>query len=278
MIKVMASVSVIRTKMNKQKILLNVSRIEDLERYKTLGIEHFLFPLKGYSIGYEEFDLKEIEDSKVKAYLLINRILDDDDIDRFLELSLPSNVLGLVIEDIGLYYALKNRGYKLILFQNHLNNNSLTINFWLEYFDSLMISTDITLKEIEKILSQTKKPLVLNVLSYPMIMYSRRHLVTNYCIEHDISEKKALDIVESKDSLSLKLIESPYGTAVFDDNLFDMREEALTLNAENIKFYFVDTHFLKVGDVISLLNNIDEILGIKGFLYKKTVYKIGDLK
>lgn len=278
MIKVMASVSVIRTKMNKQKILLNVSRIEDLERYKTLGIEHFLFPLKGYSIGYEEFDLKEIEDSKVKAYLLINRILDDDDIDRFLELLLPSNVIGLVIEDIGLYYALKNSSHEMILFQNHLNNNSMTINFWLEYFDSLMISTDITLKEIERILTEARKPLVLNVLSYPMIMYSRRHLVTNYCIKHGINEKKSLDIVESKDALSLKLEESPYGTAVFDDDLFDMRKEALSLDDKNIRFYYVDTHFLEVDEVISLLTNTDEISGTKGFLYKKTVYKIGDLK
>ena len=173
-------VSVIKIMMREDKVLLCIDRLEDIDRYKELGISHFLVPLENYTIGYDSFSFEEISKIDANVYILANRVLTDEDIDEFLNLKIPKNVKGFVIEDIGLYYELKSRGYKLINFQNHLNNNYETINFWLKHFDSLVISTDITKEEIIEIVDKSTKPLILNTFGYPLIMYSRRNLVSNF--------------------------------------------------------------------------------------------------
>lgn len=263
--------------MNRDKILLNVSVLGDIPKYLEEGIKHFLFPLKDFSIGYDSFDLKEIAESEVNAYILVNRILTDEDIDEFLKLEMPKNVSGIVIEDTGLYYALKDSDYELICFQNHLNNNACTVNFWLNCFDSLVLSSDITEAEVKNIVNLASKPVIITVLSYPMIMYSRRHLVKNHYLNLQKNAKKDLRIEEEKSNLHFKLVESEYGTAVFDDNLVDIREEVLELDPKKIRFFLFDTHFLTRSEAIDFIRGKESSQSTKGFLHRKTVYKIGDL-
>ncbi len=263
--------------MKKDKILLNISNIKDIKTYKKLGVTNFLFPLENFSIGYKEFTLKEIEDTKVTCYLLINRLLTDEDIDSFLTLQLPNNIKGLIIEDIGLYYELKDSNLELINFQNHLNNNYKTINYWLKRFDSLVLSTDITFEETEEILNKTTKPLIVYTFGYPMIMYSRRHLVSNFYKHLNVEEKQEIKVTVPNNDLVLSLKETDYGTAIFDVNLLDARSEAIEYPNDSIKFYLMDTNNIDV-EVIKKAITTSELLGEKGFLYKKTIYRIGDIK
>lgn len=264
--------------MKNEKILLNVSDLEDLKSYKKLGISNFLFPLKGFSIGYTDFSFEEIAKTDVPAYVLVNRLLTDDDIDSFLNLTIPSNVKGFIVEDTGLFYELKDKGFELINFQNHLNNNFKTINYWLKMFDSLVISTDITKEEIEEIVQKSCKPLVIPVFLFPMIMYSRRTLVTNY-YKHLKEEPKyqlKVDIINADGSFNL--VENAYGTAVFDTKHIDIREFASTLAEDKIRFYLIDSNFLDASTIIEALRGKALLESTKGFLEKKTVYKVGDLK
>ena len=53
---------------------------EYIEKVKEVGINTFLFPFKGYSLGFNNyFELDEIIEEN--SYLYINRNLDCDDID-----------------------------------------------------------------------------------------------------------------------------------------------------------------------------------------------------
>lgn len=264
--------------MKTDKILLNLSSLDNVETYKKLGVSNFLFPLENYSIGYSTFTLDEIKDFKDDVYVLVNRLLTDDDIDNFLNLEVPSNVKGFIIEDIGLYYALKDKNYELINFQNHLNNSYKTINFWLERYDSLVVSTDITFDEINEIIENASKPLVLNTVGYPMIMYSRRHLLSTYYSHMDRDTKEIMDIRESHSNINFKLKESEYGTAVFDNNLIDAREEFGTLDDNNIKFYLINTMFLSEEEIENAIKGMPLSNSTKGFLNKKTIYRVGDIK
>ncbi len=262
--------------MKKNKIIVLPNSSETLEKLEKLGVTNFLFPIADFSIGYNTFTLKEIEEFKCNAYLLINRILTDEDIDAFLKLQLPSNVKGLFIEDTGLFYALKGTNLELINFQNHLNNNPKTINFWLNYFDSLVLSTDITLEEITAILKESKKPLVAFTFGYPMVMYSRRHLVTNYLKHQGESLEDNIEISLPNDKFFLK--ESDYGTGVFTTKLLDARSEYDNVDEKNIKFYLFNGAFVDDETLIKAINNEEIDDADKGFLYKSTIYRIGDLK
>lgn len=260
------------------KILLNISNLDDIEEYKKLGITNFLFPLKDYSVGYKDFSFDEIKDIKGNIYILTNRLLEDEDIDNFLNMDIPKNVKGFVVEDIGLYYVLKNKGYELINFQNHLNNNYETINIMLNDFDSLVISTDITLEEISIILDKTTKPLILNTFGKPMIMYSRRRLITNYMRYYGRDSKDKLSINENIFHKHFDLVENKYGTAIFNHEFTDYRGVLEKLDDNKIKYYLIDTNFISASDMKKVINNEKIDNTSDGFLYKKTIYKVGDIK
>ena len=263
--------------MKKNKILLNISNLEDIDFYQKLGISNFLFPLESFSVGYSSFSIEEISTTNVLGYLLVNRILTDADIDQFLKLKIPKNIKGIIIEDVGLYYALKDSSLELINFQNHLNNSYETVNFWTEYYDSLVLSTDITVDEIIEILDHTKKPLIINTFGYPMIMYSRRKLISNFYEHLGDKEKKSL-IIKNNDLIKFKLKENEYGTAIFDDHILDTRFTTQQLDDTKIKFYLFNSEFLSRETMArAICNEIIEDT-TDGFLHKKTIYRIGDIK
>ena len=173
--------------MNVDKLLVQIDELKRVEEYKKLGVTNFLFALKDFSIGYNEFTFDEISSLDVNVFILCNRILTDEDIDYFLTLKVPLNVKGFVIEDIGLFMELEGKGYTLINFQNHLNNNYKTINILLRSYDSLMLNNDLTLDEMKKIIDNADKKVCIRLFSREMILYSRKKLITNY---YDYYDKK----------------------------------------------------------------------------------------
>ena len=69
--------------MKKEKILINIEKLEDIEKYEKIGINNFLFAVKDFSIGYNSFTLDEIiyvNNSGVKV-LYLNKILNCKDIE-----------------------------------------------------------------------------------------------------------------------------------------------------------------------------------------------------
>ncbi len=264
--------------MKKDKILLCIQNLSDLEDYEKLGVTNFLFPLKDYSIGYTTFSFDEIEKTDRKAYILVNRLLTDDEIDEFLKLTVPKNVIGFIIEDTGLYVVLKDRGYTLINYQNHLNANWKTVCYWLDHFDSSIISTDITEDEIVTIVDKATKPLVLYAFGYPMIMYSRRNLVSNYYDNFALDPKREVTLNDPKGEFSFRLKETEGGTACFDDKILDTRSLIEKLPDEKIMFYLVNTEHIDKSDVNKAILGEKVANTTRGFLDKATVYRIGDLK
>ena len=95
----------------KNKILISINNLEEIDKYKAEGISTFLLPLKGYTVGYPaSFTMEKINASAKEnnVYCLINKVLNNKEIDE-LKVILPElNVKGFVIEDIGLIGLLKD--------------------------------------------------------------------------------------------------------------------------------------------------------------------------
>ncbi len=145
-------------KMNKNLILVQNKSI--ISKIKEVDKATFLFPLEGYSVGYP-VTFKE------------------------LFRNFPKNIKGIVFEDLGVIDLVKDLDITKILWQNHLNNSYLSVNGFLKYVDSVMVSTDITEEEIKLIISKADKPLTLYVFGYVPVMYSRRHLVSNFNLNYN---------------------------------------------------------------------------------------------
>jgi len=103
------------------KYLISINSLEDVSFYKKNGISAFLLPLKDYSIGYNSFTISEINSLKVTKYCLINKVLNNEEIDNLKEIIDNIDVEGFMIEDVGLINIIRKLNKKIILFINHFN-------------------------------------------------------------------------------------------------------------------------------------------------------------
>jgi hypothetical protein len=258
--------------MKKQKVLININNLDELNEYKKIGINNFLFALEGFSIGYNSFDIKDIPED---SYILINRVLDSKDVDN---LKLIKNDLtkfkGIIYEDIAVYQIFKDTDIDLIWNQAHFGTNLSSINILLDRVKSAVVSNEITSKEIEDIINGVKKPVVFNTFGKNMIMYSRRTLLSNFNKYNDLEKYNDMVLGENHTNNSFLVKETEFGSAFFNNEYFNYIEFSKTLNDDNILFYLVYNLDLPVDKMISILDG--EEYGNDGFLNKKTVYRMSE--
>lgn len=262
------------------KILIYVDNLDYVSEYRKAGVSAFLFALKDYCVGYEKtYTLEEIIKVDVSnKYILINRLLDCNDVDKLKVLLKDiKTIKGIVYEDISVYRIVKELGLdvELIFFQNHFATNTYSVNFWLDRVDSLLLSNEITKNEIKYILDNAKRELCVHVFGYNQVMYSRRLLLSNWSEEFNIpfKDKNVLEEVVTK--IKFRAIENEYGTVMYSENIFNGLE---LLNLNNLKYGYINTTFLDHDTVMKVLETGKFDGGDDGFLNKETIYKLKEVK
>lgn len=254
--------------MKNNKILITINSIEDINKLKALGVTKYVFPLKEFCVGIPNtFSLSEIKED---GYLFINRILDNDGIDKLRSIlnKLTSNIKGIIFDDLGIYELIKNLDIEKILYLSHFNCNKESINIYLDLVDSVIPSTDITYDELEYIVNNSKKELCLFTFGYVGVMYSRRLLIDNYSKYHHLAKENPI-IIDNTNHKFL-VYENAYGTYFYHNNIFDGR----ILNNLKAKYNFINSVFLDIDTIIKVLNNEDIQNTDDGFLNKETIYKL----
>lgn len=265
--------------MKKNKILLLVDSLNVVDRLKKESNVTFLFPITGYSVGFRNsFQIDEIPE----GFIFVNRILDNQGIDEFRSFIkvLPSKIKGIVFDDIGVMNVLlkENISITKILFLNHFNCNYDSINAYLELVDSVVVSPDITLGEIDLILKKAVKPLTLFTFGHVNIMYSRRRLISNYNKHFNLDVEKEVQLEERMAHKQFKMIEQEYGTVIYTDLPFN----GLVLrDRDNVLYNFFNTIFLEEEEIVKIVesdDNLEEVYPYKYLSEKETVFKISDVK
>ena len=97
----------------KNNILFTVTNASLIPKLKGLNINNFVYPLSFFCVGIPNtFEIKDIHEDN--AYLFVNRVLDSksiDELDKILH-NLPSNIKGIIFDDIGLVEVLKDVNIK----------------------------------------------------------------------------------------------------------------------------------------------------------------------
>ena len=261
----------------KNKLIINIKEIDEIEYYKEKGIYNYLVPLKDFCVGYDTIDVNNINKIDVNYYLLVNRIMTFKDLEKLRSILNNINLKylkGVFFEDLGVLEIIKDLDLEKIYFPNHFATNYLSINGFLDKgIDSVVVSNEITKEEVEIILDNVSENVVIPVLGYNQIMYSRRNLITNYNKEYNLNTSLNNKITEQITKKQLPILEQEYGTVIFDENIYNNLE--LLINTKNVKFYLINSTFLTKEDIISYLNS--NSLNNNGFLTRKTIYKIGDI-
>lgn len=259
----------------KNKYLISLNITEDVPFYKNIGISTFLLPLKDYSIGYlKTFNTEEINSFREKKVVLINQVLNTKKIEELIDIIPKIDVDTFMIEDVGLIDILRKLNKKIILFINHFNCNYESINIWLEYVDSVVVSNELTIEELEVIDKYSKKSLCYHLLGYNQVMYSKRKLLTNYAKHYNLDNVNKRKITDTLGNTKFNVYEDIDGTIIYSDKIFfDKR----ILHLDNVKYFYINTSFLTKEKVLDILNGIDTNVS-SGFLDRETVFKVGDLK
>lgn len=241
-----------------------------IKKAKEVGVTTFLFPFRNYCVGFDNY--YSFEDIKEEnSYLYINRILTNEDIDRLKELIkvLPSNIKGVFFQDIGIINILKDTSLKSILFSHHLTTNYESINNYLKYIDSVVLSTDITIDEMKDIIDKANKKVCIYKFGMVPIMYSRRTLVTNFKEFYKVD--KSIDIIkEPINNKHFKIVENEYGTVIYPYKYYFNNE----LNDKDLLFNIINPYNLTEEEVNNLFSEKMTMDIFPGFLHTKTIYKL----
>lgn len=262
----------------KSKLLVRINNLDELEDYKKEGIENFLFPLYGFSVGYDSFRLDELKKIDCNVFLLVNRVFDNDACDKFRVLKNDLDIAsGIIYEDIAVFQILKDTNVNLIWNQAHFAVNYHSINFWLDNdrIDSAMISNELEASELNLVINNVNKKVILPVFGLNMAMYSRRFLLKFYSKTFD-KEFVNTAILKNRDTVFLAK-ENEFGTVLFYNKYFNLISEIDNFNDENILYYYVDPNGVDSTSMIGILNGKSVDYDNK-FYEKKTVFKVGDLK
>ena len=265
--------------MKKEKILINIENLADFDKYKKIGINNFLFAVDYFSIGYNIFKLEDIKKLDCNKYLLINRVFNTLDVDKFKVFVRDlEDIDGIVFEDISVFNILKDSNLKLIWNQNHFATNYSSINYWLELVDSAIISNELTKNEVSLILDKSVKPLVLNVFGKNSIMYSRRTLLSNFNTKFNLVKNKNIILNENITNNEFLVKENNKGTIFFNNTYFNLIPYINNFDDKKILFYLINTHDLEFEDIFDVIDNNSSLLCDDGFMNRKTIYKLGDKK
>ncbi len=250
-----------------QNKLVIIQNNLDIEKLKVLGINKFLYPLEFFSVGFNKyFKLNEINEEN--SYLYINRLFESKDLDLLKKelTALPQNIKGIVFDDLGVLEIIKDLNIEKILFNNHFATNYNSINAYLNYVDTVIISPDLTLEETNEILKKAIKPVGIFGYGKLNISYSRRMLNSNYSSFHNIEKERVIDLKNT--DYNFLSVESSEGTVIYDNNTFNGLHEKYE---DNLSYVVINLFNMEVEEFIVDLEKESENTG---FLYNKTIYKL----
>ena len=260
----------------KNNYLLLVTNNSIVSKLKGESNITFLFPIEDFTVGIENtFKINEIDIAH--AYIFVNRLLDKEGIENFKSLikNLPSNIEGIVFDDIGVLQVLNTIPNHLtkILFLNHLNSNYESINAYLDYAESVVVSTDITEEELKEILEKANKPVVIYTFGYVNIMYSRRLLLTNYNNHFKKNASSTSNLVNDLGQ-DFKIVENKYGTVIYTGHPFNgLRYRG----SKNVLYYLINSTFLTDEEVIEIIHsdkNLEQKYPYRYLSEKDTIVRI----
>ena len=257
---------------------------KDLSIYKTYDLNTFLLPLENYSIGFNVyFNINEINEiaNNNTVYVLINKFLHLN-INEFKKIynSFNENI-KFIVEDIGLTDIIeKNR---IIMYENHIVSNYKSINFLSELgYNSLVINNDLTINELEEILSKTSSNLYYFYIAKNMLMYSRRNLVSNFNKHFKLNKNnKKYDLKEKVSKQILEITEEEDGSVVRNRKIFCASKYLDKLEKVNKIIDLTDIDEINEKMILENINEnclCDLIDSDYYFLENDIKYKVGDLK
>ena len=171
----------------------------------------------------------------------------------------------------------------IIMYVNHIVSNYRSINFLKQIgFDNVVINNDLTITEIEEILSKTDSNLYYFYVAKNMLMYSRRNLVSNFNKHFKLEkDNNKYDLKEKVSKQILEITEEEEGSVVRSHKIFCASKYLDKLSNLNKIIDLTDIDETSEKMILEHINEnclCDLIDSDYYFLENDIKYKVGDLK
>ena len=263
------------------------------------NVDAYLIGVKNLSVNMPiYFDIDEIKNIKTdkEIYICVNKNMHSNDL-KLLEDTLTKinniNINGILFYDIGVLTMCKKLKikHKLILAQDHMNNNYESINFWKQQGINMnYIPEEITAKEVINIKKHTTNEIITPILGYFPMFTSRRHLIENYLKKFNLEDDSKINYIEKEGKVYPIVDENV--TTVYTCSYLNGIKEYVDYKKENIDYVLINSFLIEEEKIKNILNmlktvnflNLDEyfqkINSILNhnidtfFLHKEAIYKV----
>lgn len=280
------------------KVLIEPSRKEDLCFECTDGV---ILALEDYSVESTLFfTLDEIMDIRKKfsreVFVKLNKNLLNEDVDRVKDILIQLDkvkVNGVFFYDLAILEIVRelHLDIPLVWNQTHMVNNYKTCDYYhSKGVTYALLGKEITLEEIQEIIEKSKVIPMVEVISRPSVAFSKRHLITNYCIHADVPVTSHLSITEKVTDTNYDLFENQNGTSFFLDAITNGTSIIKDLNEVHCAYIIIreygiedgfkelvqDTHDYILGGCVDnhYLSKYEKLGDNTNFFFKKTIYRV----
>lgn len=270
---------------------------KNLDKYKKIGADAFIFGLKDMCSGYDGISLDEIkeitlENSDSEIFVAINKNFFNDELP-VLESTLISlsklNIKGVLFYDLAVLSIKRrlNLSLDLVWNQTHMVTNYNTCNY---YYDKGvkygMLATEITLDEMNEIKRNTEMTLFSFVMGYPLMSFSRRDLLGNYYKSSNIHSKNEKEVIVNNDKKYI-IEKEKSGNGIYYGEILNgittlknILSDYVILNERYIDFetfskvFTLYREYFETGNDALRQKSVELIGDYTGFFYQKTIYKV----
>ena len=279
-------------------MLTLITKKENVEKYKKIGAEAFIFGLKDFSSGYDnEISIDEIRDvvnknKDVEIFISINKNIFNDELeslDKMLKELNEISIKGILFYDMAILRLKLVNNYKfdLVWNQSFMVTNYNTCNYYYKKGVKYgFLSKEITKDEANFICDNTNMKMFMFVFGYPSMSYSKRKLLENYYKFMDMDKEK--DILSIKNNGNEYFVKDEKNGCIFyygkvlnsAKYLNEFKMEYLVMSDSMIdksSFEKIVKLYRKIIDCndSKCVNEALKLFGeYEGFLNKKTIYKV----
>ena len=267
------------------KLIVTVNSFKQLERLIDKDIYGLMLYIDKLSVNSSFYinvdDIKNIDFKDKKIYLVMNKIMHNNDLDlvRNTLVYLKNMDVKIMFYDMGVFNIASelNMVDKLVIYQDHLNASMLSNKFYYDLgITGSYISSDITGEELLEIKNNSNMDIYFTGYGYVPIFYSRRYLVSNYLKYIDKEELVGNYSIINDMGSEYPICEEEYGTTIYSKrpvNLINYLDELDKIDYIVMNSNLIDD--LEYELMIDKFINRDKVdSSYLGFYNVKTIFKV----
>ncbi len=268
------------------ELLVTLSSFDNLKKFTKKETDGLIFG-GPFSLRFK-YNLEQMRlindyclNNGLKRYVTLDTFVFENDkvaIYEYLDFLSKLDVDGIYFTDLGIVLMAEDFKHKLTYDPDTLLTNSLDVSFYRKQSIGCVLSRELTIDEITRIVNNNVGMVDLQVFGRLKMSYSRRKFLSNYFkhvdSEIDLTDKKDVLLIEESRDYALPIIEDKYGTRIYTDYIFLMYQELLPLK-DKIRRAIVDDSLINDCNLIcDVLRDFKRLSADNyGFLYRNLVTK-----